>query len=92
MPDTFVVIVVYSDFSRMKAFVSIEIGHLASLVWAQLILGRFRDAQFPDSSQISAFCLFIQPNSKPFSIILIVGYIAADIRYASWAYNLRARL
>ena len=30
-------------------------GHLASLVWAKLILGRFRDAMIPDSSRFLFF-------------------------------------
>ncbi len=29
-------------------------GHLASLVWAKLILGRFRDAVLPDFSRLPA--------------------------------------
>ena len=42
-------------------------GHLAALVWARLILGRFRDAVLPGSTQdftgsdafFNAFCLFL---------------------------------
>ena len=32
-------------------------GHLASLVWAKLILGRFRDAILPDFSRFLLLCL-----------------------------------
>ena len=31
-----------------------KFGHLASLVWAKLILGRFRDTVFPDFSRFPA--------------------------------------
>ena len=39
-------------------------GHLASLVWAQLILGRFRDAVLSDSAQVptGSDALFTDPR------------------------------
>ena len=45
-------------------------GHLASLVWAKLILGRFRDAVLPDFSAITL---------TRFSLIPAMGNIAVDM-------------
>ena len=37
-----------------RHFLVSNFGHLASLVWAKLILGRFRDAVLPDFSRFPA--------------------------------------
>ncbi len=51
-------------------------GQLASLVWAKLILGRFRDAVLPDFLD---FLLVPTFTSARFSLILRMGDIAVDM-------------
>ena len=51
-------------------------GHLASLVWAKLILGRFRDAMLPG---ILDFLLVPTITSTRFSLIPVMGDIAVDM-------------
>ena len=53
-----------------------HIGHLASLVWAKLILGRFRDAVLPDFLD---FLLVLTITSTRFSLIPAMGDIAVDM-------------
>ena len=63
-------------------------GHLASLVWAKLIFGRFRDAVLPDFLD---FLLVLTITLTRFSLIPAMGDIAVDM-HAPGAYDLRARL
>ena len=51
-------------------------GHLASLVWAKLILGRFRDAMLPDFSRFPAGS---GDYLNAFSLIPAMGDIAVDM-------------
>ena len=51
-------------------------GHLASLVWAKLILGRFRDAVLPDFLD---FLLVLTITLTRFSLIPVMGDIAVDM-------------
>ena len=50
--------------------------NLASLVWAKLILGRFRDAVLPDFLD---FLLVLTITLTRFSMIPVMGDIAVDI-------------
>jgi hypothetical protein len=49
-------------------------GHLAALMWAKLILSRFRDAVLPDSTFASADSGVYFNTFTP-----LVGYIRADM-------------
>ena len=51
-------------------------GHLATLVWAKLILGRFRDAALP---YFLDFLLVPTIISTRFSLIPVLRDIAVDI-------------
>jgi hypothetical protein len=51
-------------------------GHLASLVWAKLILGRFRDDVLPDFLD---FLLVLTITITRFSIFTVMGDIAVDM-------------
>ena len=51
-------------------------GHLASLVWAKLILGRFRDAVCPI---FLVFLLVLTITLTRFSLIPAMGDIAVDM-------------
>ena len=51
-------------------------GHLASLVWAKLILGRFRDAVLPDFSRFPAGS---DDYLNAFSLLPAMGDIAVDM-------------
>ena len=51
-------------------------GQLASLVWAKLILGRFRDAVLPDFYRFPAGS---DENLNAFSLIPVMGDIAVDM-------------
>jgi hypothetical protein len=51
-------------------------GHLASLVWAKLILGRFRDAVLPDFIDL---LLVLTITLTRFSLIPAIRDIAVDM-------------
>ena len=51
-------------------------SHLASLVWAKLILGRFRDAVLPD---FLVFLLVLTITLRRFSLTPAMGDIAVDM-------------
>ena len=51
-------------------------GHLASLLWAKLILSRFRDAMSPDFLD---FLLVLTIALARFSLIPAMGDIAVDM-------------
>ncbi len=53
--------------------------HLASLVWAKLILGRFRDAVLPDYSRFPADS---DDYLNLFSLIPVMGDIVVDMSQA----------
>jgi hypothetical protein len=54
-------------------------GHLAALMWARLILSRFRDAVLPDSTFASADSGAYFNAFTPLPLAPLVGYIRADM-------------
>ena len=61
-------------------------GHLASLVWAKLISGRFRDAMLPDFPD---FRLLLTITLTRFSLIPVMVDIAVDM---SQGHRIRVRV